>query len=114
EPVPLPDGSKPPVSPVPEAVQLTHGDFDVSTPRFVGDGVAFVSARHENRDRDLRTQLWSVGLDGKSDPQLLSPANAPIGIGTFEPTSRGIHFLGQELGESGTDFVAKNAALYRL
>ena len=114
EPAPLPDGSKPPVSHVPDALQLTHGDYDVSSPRFLGERAAFVSARHESRDRDLRNQIWAVGLDGTSDPEALTPTESPIGIGTFEPSSRGIHFVGQDTGASGTDFVAKNAALYRL
>jgi len=109
---PLPDGTTPSVELVPESVQVTDGDFSDSHPRFVGERIAFLSARHENRDRDLVNQLWAV-TPGAS-PESLTDLG-PLDIQSFEVGADGtVYLLAQDLGESRSDFVGRNAAVYRL
>jgi dipeptidyl aminopeptidase/acylaminoacyl peptidase len=111
-PAPNPDGSKPDSSPLPVPVQLTHGDYDDTSPRFMGERVAFLSARHDARDSTLTNQLWVVGADG--EPEALSELGT-VGIDSFEVADEGtVYLVGQELGSSGLDFVARNSSLYRL
>ena len=109
---PLPDGTTPEVSLVPESTQLTSGDYSWDGPRFIGDRVAAVSARHEGRDRDMRNQLWAVA-EGQ-EPEPLTDLGS-IEIGTFDSTVDGtVYLIAHELGDTGTDFVGRNAAVYRL
>ena len=118
EPTPRPDGSKADAELVSRPVQLTHGDFDHTTPRFLGERVAFISARHDGRDRDLQNQLWAVTPDGESEPEPLT--GLTIAIETFQvDVDTTVYLIGQEVGGGqdvggGTDFVARNSALYRL
>lgn len=114
ESFPLPDGTKPPGSLVPEPLQLTTGDFDVSSPRFLGDRIAFISARHENRDRDLRSQIWATTVNGAGEPHAVTPTDWNLYIESFETENGIVRFLAQEIGTSGTDFVGRNSALYRV
>lgn len=105
-------GTTPDAALIPVSTQLTHGDYDHANPRFLGDRIAFLSARHDARDRDLVNQLWAVAID--ATPAALS-ALATVGIDSFEVADDGtVYLIGQELGERGIDFVARNSALYRL
>ena len=107
QPAPLPDGSTAEAAIVPASTQVTRGDNDNAHPRFIGDDVAVISARHAGRDSDLLNQLW-----------LGDAALTPLGrlaYDSFEVAGDGTIFaLAQDLGDSGIDFVAKNAGLYRL
>ncbi|MBC7589699.1 MAG: S9 family peptidase [Salinibacterium sp.] len=106
-PAPNVDGTTATFSPYPEPLQLTEGDFDHSDLRFIGDRVAFISARHESRDTDLRNQLW---LDGEA----LLPLNS-LSYDSIDIAEDGtIYAVAQDVGSSGIDFVATNPALYRL
>lgn len=103
---------------VPEARQLTFGDYDDGSPRFSPDGsrLAFVSARHAERDIDLANDVHELELDvHDAEPRALTGAHAKYGIDglAYGPDGR-IYFVAAELGETGRDFVARNAALYRL
>lgn len=108
------DGAVTEASGIPSATQLTRGDFADSRPRFIGDRVAFLSARHPTRDTDLVNQLWVVESDGASEPvPLTSPG--PWAIETTEPDGQGGWYLiAQDLGPSGVDFVGRTSALLRL
>ena len=106
---------------VPESVQLTSGDFDHHSPRFFADDrrLAFVSARHNNRDSDLRSQVWAVAVsaepvsDSDTKPEPLTDVSGPLSVLTFELAADGALFLiAQDMGVSGTDFVGRNASLY--
>jgi len=122
---PLPtdaDGDAPKPAKVPASRQLTHGDTDHVAPRVTPDGaqVLFVAALHEGRDLDLRDDIWMLPLTGTSDDLSSTPAAPvrrtgpdPLGIGDLAvgPDGR-IWFTAQDLGPDGTDFVAKNGALY--
>jgi dipeptidyl aminopeptidase/acylaminoacyl peptidase len=104
---------------VPEPRRLTLGDFDARSPRISPDGgrVAFVSNRHESRDDDLRADIYEAPLAGgePGEPANLTAAwgNLAVNDLAYAGDSR-IFFTAQELGDSGTDFVARNAAVYLL
>ncbi len=109
---PRPDGTTPDAPLVPESVRLTSGDYSWFEPRFLGDRVAALSARHPGRDSDLLNQLWAVA-EG-AEPEALTDLGT-VDISTFERAVDGtVYLIAQELGESGVDFVARNSAVYRL
>ncbi len=109
---PHPDGTTADAAIVPASTQLTRGDYDHSNPRFIGDRVVFLSARHDGRDRDLINQLWEALAE--LPPVALNTLGS-VGIESFEVAPDGtVYLIGQEFGQSGVDFVARNSALYRL
>ncbi len=107
-PVPDPHGSKPEFSPVPEPTRLTSGDFDDSSPRWHGNRVYFLSARHDSRDSDLTSQVFSVAADGSD---LLEHTPVGYSVETFEVAPDGsLYFIGFPC--VGNDFVGRNNSLY--
>jgi dipeptidyl aminopeptidase/acylaminoacyl peptidase len=103
---------------VPEARQLTDGDYDDGNIRFSPDGsrLAFVSARHSERDVDLANNIHELALDEEGgQPVAVTGAHARYGIDGFAYAPDGtIYFVGSDLGDLGRDFVGRNGALYRL
>ena len=103
---------------VPEPRQLTDGDFDDGNIRFSPDRkhLAFLSARHAERDVDLANNIHTVDLDDPdAEPVALTGRHARYGIDGFAYAPDGtIFFVGSDLGETGRDFVGRNGALYRL
>lgn len=128
--VDVPDpGDEPPVAPVgraaeaePEAVlvpiarQLTEGDFDHSSPVVAGESVIVVSARHEGRDADLRADLYRVDLATGGATVLTDPEAIGTKLATGSPVVLwdDLWFLGTDLGPTGRDHVATNAAVWRM
>lgn len=105
--------------PVPEPVQLTHGAADHQSPQFSADGgrIYFSAALHAEADSDLVSDIYSIDIDGldlrkhtnlRDQPAQRITADLPAP----SPHGRWLFFLGSELGESGTDFVARNTGLY--
>lgn len=118
---PAPSASDPtPEAPaaVPDARQVTFGDYDDGYVRFSPDGarIGFVSARHAERDVDLATNIHEIDADvPNAQPRALTGADARYSIDGFAYAPDGtIFFVASDLGESGRDFVARNGALYRL
>ncbi|GIT81763.1 dipeptidyl aminopeptidase [Leifsonia sp. LS1] len=108
------DGSSAPAPSVPEAAQLTDGPWDDGSIAFSPDGstLAFVSARHASRDDDLRSSVFLVPVDGSRDPVDATGAHGDLSVaGVSYGLNGALYFLAQEVGESGRDFVARNAAL---
>lgn len=101
---------------VPEARQLTSGDFDHAEPVVASGSVVVVSARHEHRDLDRRSDLYRVDLASGDVTLLTDPAATGTTLTVASPVVVGddLYFLGADLGPDGTDFVAKNAAAYRV
>jgi dipeptidyl aminopeptidase/acylaminoacyl peptidase len=103
---------------VPEARQLTHGDFDSIAPAFSPDGrfLAFISSRHANRDSDLRSNIFVLDL-GKNDAEPLD-ITGEHGSWSIDETAYSMNgtlfFLAGTLGRSGRDFVARNTGLYAI
>jgi dipeptidyl aminopeptidase/acylaminoacyl peptidase len=119
---PLPSdaaGDAPKPVKVPESHTLTHADADHGTPRVTPDGsqLLFVAALHHGSDLDLRDDIWMLPLGGWSDGRGPDPVRRtgpdPLAIGdvAIGPDGR-IWFTAEDLGPDGTDFVAKNGALY--
>lgn len=109
---PRPDGTTPEVALVPASVQLTTGSNSWYGPKFIGESVAAMSARHANRDLDLLNQLWKVAEGAEPEP--LTDLGT-VEIGTFDSSVDGtVYLIAHELGDSGVDFVGSNAAVYRL
>ncbi len=112
------DPTPEPPATVPEARQLTSGDFDDGYVRFSPDGtrIGFVSARHAERDVDLANDIHELEIDAPdAEPRALTGTHGRYGIDGFAYGPDGtIFFVASDLGETGRDFVARNAALYRL
>ncbi|WP_166872333.1 S9 family peptidase [Salinibacterium sp. ZJ450] len=105
---------------VPKARQLTTGDFDHGDLSFSADGgsLLVVSARHERRDRDLRTDLWHItlgkpGSRARVHAELVTGTEPNRAIRLVEQTASGaILFIAHELGRGGRDFVARHDGLF--
>ncbi len=108
------DGGEQPT--VPEPRRLTTGDFDARSPRFSPDGasIAFISSRHDTHDDDLRADIYELPTVG-GEPVNRTGAHGNLAVHDLVFSGPGrLFFSAQELGESGTDFVARNAAVYLL
>lgn len=101
---------------VPQPRQLTEGDYDHGTPVVAGDVVVVVSARHEGRDRDRRSDLYRIGLTDGEVALLTDPAVTGTTFSVDSPVVVGddVYFLAGDLGPEGKDFVGTNAAVYRV
>lgn len=105
-----------PFSAVPASTQLTDADADHNSPVFSPDGqlILFTASLHTERDTDLRTDIYSIALDG-SDRQLLTNLAGPLlgaSDGRVSPDGRWLFYLAAELSDTGIDFVARNEGLY--
>ena len=112
--VPEADGEKLESATVPVATQLTDGNADDRSPRFLAgdDRVAFVS---DERDgvADLQSRVWAVPVGGGVPKQVTNRAWS-LAIETFEVGTDGeLVLTAQLMGESGLDFVAQNSGLVR-
>jgi dipeptidyl aminopeptidase/acylaminoacyl peptidase len=92
----------------PEPVQLTRGDFNHTDPVWSPDGrqVAFVSARHADRDHDGLSDVFVVPAEG-GDAVQVTRTTARTGRPAFSPDGRTIWFTG-----AGSDEAARNAGLW--
>jgi dipeptidyl aminopeptidase/acylaminoacyl peptidase len=100
------------VSLVPEAKQLTSGDFDHCGLAWAEDSVIVISARHADRDRDLRADLYRFD-PGATEPVRLTDSSTgasalacPVVVGDL------VFFIGIDLGPDGLDVVGTNAGVY--
>jgi dipeptidyl aminopeptidase/acylaminoacyl peptidase len=94
-----------------EPRQLTDGDFADGDPAWSPDGasLAFVSARHEDRDLDNAADVWIVAVQGGT-PRRLTDTSGPVGSPAFSPDGRTIAYLGHRYrNESG-----RNKRLYTM
>jgi dipeptidyl aminopeptidase/acylaminoacyl peptidase len=75
--------------------QLTDGDFADTDPAWSPDGryLAFVSARHADRDYDNAADIWIVPADG-GEPRRLTDTAGPVSLPAFSPDGRCIAYLG--------------------
>lgn len=100
----------------PEAVQLTHGDFDHGGPAFTPDGrrVVAITARHDTRDDDLRSAVVELEADvAGGEPHIVVSSRADLSIAEARPTPDGGYvLLAQQVGPDGRDFVARNTQLF--
>jgi dipeptidyl aminopeptidase/acylaminoacyl peptidase len=120
QPVASSSGAPEPRSVVVEPRRLTADDAEHGAIAFSPDGrmIAVVSDGHPGADEDLRSILRLVPVDGSDAVTVVGPeANLSIssdaGSVAFSP-SGDLYFIAQHTGESGRDFVARNAGLYVL
>jgi dipeptidyl aminopeptidase/acylaminoacyl peptidase len=85
--------------------QVTDGDWDDTAPAWSPDGrsLAFVSARHERRDRDLFTDLWTTPADG-GDPVRLTATDGICSAPSWSPDGARVAFL-RRVQSAGTNAV---------
>jgi dipeptidyl aminopeptidase/acylaminoacyl peptidase len=78
-----------------EPRQLTDGDFADTAPTWSPDGrhLAFVSARHAERDDDNASDIWIIPADG-GEPRRLTDTAGPVSSPAFSPDGRTIAYLG--------------------
>jgi dipeptidyl aminopeptidase/acylaminoacyl peptidase len=78
-----------------ETRQLTDGDWDDIHPAWSPDGrcIAFVSARHEQRDYDRAEDIFVVEADG-GDPARLTPGGGSVALPSWSPDGGTIAYLG--------------------
>lgn len=121
EPAPTPvaeaDGTSAAAPALPEARQLTDGPWDDGPIAFSPDGatLAFVSARHDTRDDDLRSSVFLLPVDGSGEPVDATFAHGSYSVAELAYGLNGVlYFTAQDVGETGRDFVARNAALYAI
>lgn len=110
----------------PVSRRLTPSDADCNSPEFGPDGthLYFTAALHEGADTDLRSMIHRVdvgGLDtsatGELDVELVAGSESgDTGYdgAAFSRDGANLYLLGSEVGESGIDFVARNASVYVL
>jgi dipeptidyl aminopeptidase/acylaminoacyl peptidase len=75
--------------------RLTDGLYDNHHPTWAPDGrhVAFVSARHAERDEDGAADLFTVPLDG-GEPRQLTPTLGPVSWPVYSPDGGTVAYLG--------------------
>jgi dipeptidyl aminopeptidase/acylaminoacyl peptidase len=90
-------------------VQLTRGDFDHADPAWSPDGrwLAFVSARHPERDRDPLSDVFVVAAEG-GDARQVTRTTTPVARPAFSPDGRTICFC----GEGDADVAGRTAGLW--
>ncbi|HSF33425.1 MAG TPA: S9 family peptidase [Candidatus Tectomicrobia bacterium] len=78
-----------------EPRQLTDGDFADADPAWSPDGteLAFISARHEERDYDNAADVWIIPLRG-GEPRRLTDTAGPVSSPIFAPDGRTIAYRG--------------------
>ena len=112
----LPEGAEKPAKRIAAhpATQLTSGTASHSALAIRGDEVLAVIDEIETDQRDLRSQLVAVRLDGSGQRELLG-RSAGLTIGSVSIADDGtIALLASESGETGRDFVGRSPALWVL
>src|SRR5690606_5472594 len=74
--------------------QVTSGDFDDTQPAWSPDGteIAFVSARHEDRDYDSHSDVFVVPAAG-GEPRRVTGTDGACGAPAFSPDGQAIVHL---------------------
>lgn len=85
--------------------QITDGDWDDSAPAWSPDArsLVFVSARHEKRDRDVLTDVWTIPAEG-GDPVRLTSTDGICSAPSWSPDGTTVAFL-RRAQSAGTNAV---------
>ncbi len=92
-----------------EPKQLTDGDYADADPVWSPDGasVAFVSARHEERDEDNVADIWVVSRD-RGEPTRVTDSAGPVSHPAFSPDGDTVVYAGHRYPRE----AARNMRLY--
>lgn len=84
------------------ATRLTEGEWSDSDPAWSPDGrrIAFVSARHEGRDRDHVSDLWVMPANG-GEPLRVTRSTGPVSGPAWSPDGASLAYLGHEHATGG-------------
>lgn len=96
-----------------QPVQVTEGDYDHGQVRWSPDGrlLTFVSARHESRDDDLRSDVFVCAPDG-SGLRALTDGGLSVDNPAFSPDGRSVCFTAGPLGPGDVFAVCRNEGLW--
>lgn len=97
----------------PTPVQVTEGDYDHRDVRWspTEDLLTFVSARHEQRGDDLRSDVFVCAPDG-AGLRALTDGGLSVAHPTFSPDGRSVCFTAGPLGAGDRFAVCRNEALW--
>ncbi|HEU5327320.1 MAG TPA: S9 family peptidase, partial [Thermomicrobiales bacterium] len=85
-----------------EARQLTFGDYNDSAPAWSPDGrtLAFISARHDDRDYDNKSDVWTVPVgeagDEPAEPCRVTRTTGPCAMPAFSPDGQWLAYTGHD------------------
>lgn len=113
--VDVPELGGEPAAPLPDVQQLSHSARDIISGTFSSDGsgVYFAAAHPDDQD-GLATSIYRLPRTG-GDPVAVELAfSTPQSVLDVRESKDGqwLFFIARDLGESGRDFVARNAVLY--
>lgn len=98
-------------SAVPASKQLSSGDFEHSSPAWIGDSVVVVSARHVGRDSDLRADLYRFDPNAEEPARITDSANGLSALSSPVVVGDDVYFIGIDLGASGLDMAGVSASV---
>ncbi len=103
-----------PGSRIPEATTLTSGDVEHVGAVWSADGREVLAIRVDlGPVTDLRGAIVAIPVDGGDEREVLG-TDANLSIGEIAADAHGVWAIAQDVTESGIDFVARNASLYRV
>ncbi|HHU40121.1 MAG TPA: S9 family peptidase, partial [Propionibacterium sp.] len=99
---------------VPEARQVTHGEWDVADPVFApaGDAVLVATRAGEDADGHLRAGVHRVCVDSGATTPVVSDTRHTFTAPCPSSDGAWLYVLGSDLGDDGLDFVATNASVF--
>lgn len=107
------DATADPTAPEAKPVQVTEGDYDHRDVRWspAGELLTFVSARHDERGDDLRTDVFVCAPDG-TGLRALTNGGLSVALPTFSADGRSVCFTAGPLGAGDRFAVCRNEALW--
>ncbi|MEV1001455.1 S9 family peptidase [Nonomuraea sp. NPDC050202] len=97
----------------PAPAQVTEGDFDHGEVAWSPDGslLAFVAARHDERDASLANDVWVSAPDG-SGLRRVTATDLAVAAPRFTPDGDAVCFLGTVIGPERRHLVCRNLGLW--
>ena len=94
-------------------VQITKGELDHGDVRWnaLGDLLTFVCAAHDNRNNDLRNDVFVSAPDG-TGRRALTSGGMSLSQPCFGPDGQTVYFVGNTLGANDVNGVAMNDSLW--